>query len=658
MNSSEFGWQSLLQTDAPASCPLKAALLTTYDRADERFLAEHLLPVLLKLSREPDGEGAERQYFLLELDQRLKHLHGHLFVVSSTSREEPGDEDEGESGTYGWLWRSIRHFTVGSRGRAVQHAKLWMLHWGAADADGATDYLELVVSSTNLTGAAFRGQVQAAWRACIELQPQRSNERLRGWGILPNFLQELAASAGEQGQFDSFVELLARAECPAGVSFVASVPGTFSPQMLRRTPWGVAGLEEVAPSGKGTVRISVLAPFVGSWGAEALKSWCATFEGSPDRTTLVWIDQNHPWARAARWVLPETTLDTLIKLGATLVKLRQSADEQDETDAFHDEHRLVDDRWSHAKVYSLTRGKSRRLLVTSANFSQAAWGRPTDKGGLAIENFELGVCIEQAVWPPFDNLEPFENERNASTVSQLPSRDTAFILWTRAVWDGNTVAIDCRCEAGREPAGAVQNSGASIVVTEWTVDADGRCHSARVPWADSKHPPMLIRLTCEHETVCVPVFDGRPSLDRERTIPPEVDENAAQSMRDELLFEIYGGRVAGDAEGEESPPEDDESDQEDGNDAAGHTDSYSVPSFVLARWHLGVVDNWADQVQRAAMRGSEEFDRHVLRRDGEFLIEAFERQADRDTEKGPACAIGARLAAEELTLRLRHFQEA
>ena len=39
----------------------------------------------------------------------------------------------------------------------------------------------------------------------------------------------------------------------------------------------------------------------------------------------------------------------------------------------------------------------------------------------------------------------------------------------------------------------------------------------------------------------VPVFDGRPARDRENTIPPEVDENVAQSMRDELLFEQYGG---------------------------------------------------------------------------------------------------------------------
>ncbi len=198
----------------------------------------------------------------------------------------------------------------------------------------------------------------------------------------------------------------------------------------------------------------------------------------------------------------------------------------------------------------------------------------------------------------------------------------------------------------------------SVPVTEWTVDADGRFRSAQVPWADSKQPPMLVQLACKEETVRVPVFDGRPARDRDGTIPPEVDENVAQSLRDELLFELYGGCAAADAEGQEPPQGEDELDQDGVQDGAGHTDSYAVPGFVLARRHLGIVDNWADQVKRAAMRGTGEFELHVLRRDGELLVEAFKRQADRDSKKGAACAIGAGLAAEELSLRLSHFQEA
>ena len=147
------------------------------------------------------------------------------------------------------------------------------------------------------------------------------------------------------------------------------------------------------------------------------------------------------------------------------------------------------------------------------------------------------------------------------------------------------------------------------------------------------------------------------SRDREDTIPPEVDENVAQLLRDELLFERYGGCVADDVEGAESPQSEDELDQDDVQDGAGRPESYAVPGFVLARRHLGAVDNWADQVKRAAMCGTGEFERHVLRREGELLVEAFKRQADRDSNKGVACAIGARLAAEELSLRLTHFEE-
>ena len=168
MSKQEFTWDSLLKTDAPSGCSLKTALFTTYDRADERLLVEHLLPVLLRLSREPGGEGAERQYFLLELDKRLKQLHDKLVVVSSTAREEPTEAAETETGTYSWIWRSIRHLTVGSRGKAVQHSKLWLLHWSAGDESGV-EYLEFVVSSANLTSAAFKGQLQAARRETSQL---------------------------------------------------------------------------------------------------------------------------------------------------------------------------------------------------------------------------------------------------------------------------------------------------------------------------------------------------------------------------------------------------------------------------------------------------------------------------------------------------------
>jgi hypothetical protein len=644
MSNAEFGWQSLLHTDSPPVCPLIRALFTTYNRADERLLAEHLLPLLLKLDHEPESEGAERQYFLLQLDERLKQLHDRLVIVSSTACEEPGDADEGGSVAYGWIWRSIRRLIVGRRGKAVQHAKLWLLHWGA---DGnSVEHLEIVISSANLTHAAFKGQLQAAWRAYIKLQP-RSDARLAGWSVLPAFLRGLASHAGDDERLGPFVELLARADCPEGVTFVASIPGTHSPQDLHRTPWGAAGLQQITPPGQGRVRAEILTPFVGTWEADALNRWCARFEGSPDRLALVWIDKVHPWAK--NWILPEATLKTLIGAGANLRQLRHTSDDGKNPGPFHSEHRSADERWGHAKVYSFQRGPSRRLLVTSANFSPAAWGRQNDDGELTIENFELGVCVKQAAWP-FDNLEPFDKTSDAATVTELPARGAALITWARAGWDGNKVDVHCRCQAGRELVGELQDGGDWTPITLWTVDADGWLRLAQVPWTDAKQQPSFVRLTCEQEPMSVPVFDERPWQERKESLPLGVSEDTAQRMRDDLLFEQYGGRVAED-EGEELGGCVEELVEENEEDGPGISEDYAVPAFVHARRYLGVVDNWA------ARRATGELERQWLQRDGELLVEAFQRRAERDGKKEPAWAIGSKLAAEELKLRLNHFRE-
>jgi hypothetical protein len=684
MTSDGFAWESLLHTDAPPGCTLRAALFTSYEQADERLLVEHLLPMLLKLNREADSEGAERQFFLLELDQRLKQLHDKIVVVSSTVHEEPSESEDDGGGGYAWIWRSIRQLTVGSRRRAVQHAKLWLLHWGPADGEGA-EYLEIVVSSSNLTISAFKGQVQAAWRACVELGARRAEARLGTWGLLPAFLRELATSAGDPARLDPFVDLLARAECPDGVTFVASVPGTHSRQVLRRTPWGAAGLQAITPPGRGKVTASILSPYVGSWDVDTLRTWCGNFEGTSDRVELVWIDKHHPWARAKRWVLPRPTLAALTQAGGTLLHLRHVPEEPDEIDRFHEEHRPADDRWSHAKVYALRRGTSRRLLVTSANFSTSAWGCESRAGELTIENFELGVCLDSGSWP-FENLMPFENTKDAATVAATPTRSGGAISWAEATWDGKEVAIECRCEAGRDLDGRIKTGNNWTDVSRWTVAADGRLRSATVAWAIAKEPPSVACLTCGDEMVTVPIFDARPAADREESLPPGVDEDAAQTMLDQLLFEQYGGRVAPEDDeptddenpdgGDDDPPErgpegtdgsddttapgtgDDENEDEDERVAGRRADSYAIPAFVRARQHLSVVDNWASRVKRALANGNALFEHRWLRRDGELLVAAFRRQAARDRASGSGGAVGADLAAEELTLRLKYVPEA
>ncbi len=656
MSSLEFGWESLLHTDAPSECSLKAALLTTYNRAEELFLAEHLLPLLLKL--EPAGEGDERQYFLLELHERLKRLHDCLIVVSSTTREEAWENEGGDTEAYQWIWPSIRHLAVGRHYRpAMQHAKLWMLHWVTA---GPEEYLEIVISSANLTRPAFKGQLQAAWRACIKLNPPGSNKRRARWGVLPAFLEQLATHSGEAGRLNRFVELLDRADAPEDVSFIASIPGRHSRETLRRTPWGSAGLREIFPPGRGGVSVSILAPFLGDWSRRdtELSAWCGNFDGRPDGLKLIWIEKNHPWAD--KWQMPETTLEALVNQRATLIKLRREAGRPADTDRFHKDHRPTDERWSHAKLYSFQRGSSRRMLITSANFSPSAWGRQNADGSLTIRNFELGVSLEQAVCP-FADLREILREQDAATSSQ-PPEDSAIDIWAQAKWNGQEVQIDCRCETDQEIFGVLRcGSGSERRITEWTVDPADSLRSASILWKDAKNPPSVVRLTCGKGSMIIPVFDERPSLERDDFIPPGVDASRAQEMRDELLFERYGGAMAGESANGPLATGDLVEDLNDG-DHGGCDDDYSIPAFELARRHLGVVDKWASSVKAALEMG--EFDERLVRRDGELLIEAFRRRTDRDGKtnrdgKGQqAGEVGAKLAAEELELRLKHFKDA
>lgn len=656
MTSSNFGWDSLLQSHAPSNCSLKAALFTTYDRPDERFLAEHLLPALLNLKREPVSEGSDRNFFLLELDQHLKRLHENIVVVSSTAREETADSEDDARSPYGWIWRSIRHLMVGRSGHAVQHAKLWLLHWEASDDDSnekdRAEFLEVVVSSANLTRAAFKDQIQAAWRTLVKLEPKTSKPPRKSWHVLPAFLRELAKSARHENQLDSFIELLARADCPANTTFVASVPGTHSPHALRLTPWGVAGLRHIKRSGRGQVGTSILSPFIGSWSKKTLRHWCAEFGGTPTGLKLVWVGKSHPWAE--KWSLPASALQSLREEGSTLLQLPAETDDSNElASCFHDEHKPQDPRWSHAKVFFFKRGNSRRMLVTSANFSPAAWGRKNANGELFIENFELGVCIGQANWR-FEQLDEFDDWENVATASESLPREAALITWAQAEWDGKQVIIDCRCEAGANLTATVCGNR-PCDITRWT-KTDSDCLRACVPWDDPKDIPSWIVLACEDQKVRVSVFDARSVQEREVTAPPEVDPSKVEAMRDALLFEQYGGRVAGDECDVKRDDKESSADHIEG-DGFGLTDSYDVPAFVQARWHLGIVDNWMFQWERAKQRTVSQSDRQVLHDDGQRLSEAFKRQQKRDEKLSPADAIGAKLAAEELTIRLKHFSE-
>jgi hypothetical protein len=657
MSSENFGWESLLVTDAPTTCRLHRALLTSYDRPDARFLVEHLLPLLLRLNYESDSEGSERQYFFGELTYRLEALHGQLVVVSSTSQAADGEQD------YPWLWRFVRPLTVGSTGKAVQHAKLWMLHWATENEN--EQYLELVISSANLTLSAFKGQIQGAWRGCVPLAARGSQARRVGWGILPAFLQELGISCNEQASFTPFIELLARAECPANTHFVASVPGSHPRKALKKTSWGATGLAGVAPTGRGRVVASVLAPYVGTWNKAELEQWCNNFGGKPADIELVWIDKNHPWARY--WVLPKKTLRALEKAGCEVLQY-EPEEGDDEAVRFHNQHRGGDDRWSHAKAYQFRRGKSRRLLITSANLSAAAWGASDENGALSIENFELGVCVQAKSWP-FADLAAFKDFDSIATVSEEPSWSAPNLTWASASWDGKRVHVQCRvADAKLVVKGDVSADDRHEKILRWDSQAALNLRSADVPWSYAKNPPHVATLTCNDESLEVPVFDTRERRDRKTTPVPEVDEDQAELMHDELLFEQYGGAVASetiDIGKDEADPDlapdhplDGQGfDHQEQDDPSAAIDRFAVATFEHARASLGIVDTWASRIAGVRDRSEAKRDQRLLYEDGEALLAAFEREVGRLSAKSPTTAIGSSLAVEELRLRLKHFKD-
>jgi hypothetical protein len=241
-----------------------------------------------------------------------------------------------------------------------------------------------------------------------------------------------------------------------------------------------------------------------------------------------------------------------------------------------------------------------------------------------------------------------------------PPLPEPFMAWARAVWDGKKVEINFRCKANLIVKGEIKRRvGKSIQIGGWSAGVNANCRSARIPWADEKRPPTEVQFTYSQEKMNLTIFDARPPVEQEDTMVPGLSEEYAQKLKDDLLFERYGGRVAPDSEDEQftktavpppidPPPIDD---PRNGESPKGHSEGYTVLELVLARRHLSLVDNWASQLmgaQNAPARAS-------ITHDGQVLIEAFKRLGGR--EKVPASAIGARLSAEELTLRLKYFTE-
>ena len=617
---------------------LRAALLTTFEPPDADVLVEDVLPGWLGLSRDAAESGPERTTFLVDLQRRVKSLRGHLAVFSS-SRPTTGRSH--------WLWNDVFLCTVGSCGPVVQHAKLWLLHRGPGKGQGET--LEVVISSTNLTRPALRGQVQAGWRVVLPLgKASALNEA--SWGTLPAFLTELGRQSGETGKevipyWNK--KVFPRARCP-GVQFLASVPGKHRREDLQRSGrhWGVEGLKRLRPV-KPTRRIDIVVPTVGSFGDEELEEWASSAGTEAKRIRLAWIPEGsgHPWATDHGWEMPKKTVKAATKADAQFLSFPDPADGAREIEAFQDQWEESGKRMLHGKLYWIRDAKRCRLLVTSANWSRAAWGTRMANGGLSIENFELGVVVESS-WTPLDELPALDGDPFA----RLPRKQDPppAVSWAEATWDGNAIAASARVRPGERlrPHVAVEFSDGRRVTKQARWNEGAQNAKTRIPWpAKAAFPPIIcLGVVGEDLDHMVPVADIRPPG---KGIPEHysgVDPGDVTRLELALLEERYGGPSADTVpeEGGDSEPGDDSTgtpsrEPPDPNAEKSRPADYSVPIIEDAKAKLQIVSCWTRRAE--AVRGDRD-GRRLIVNDGERLAQLWRLTAKTD--------IATRVALHEL----------
>jgi hypothetical protein len=549
-------------------------------------MVEHLLPSLLGLYYTLSQELQERNLFFGELSTALEALRDRFTVISSPPRGTRKDSQ------YPWLWRYVSHFNVGSETRAVQHAKLWAYHWKL----NGKEALELYVSSTNLTSSAFRSQLQAGWHAMLLLKERATPAALQTWGELIPFLKALGASAGAVAavRLERLISLLRRAECPADVTFVASVPGSKGSKSAARQ------LAKFKPS-----EIHILTPTIGEWNERTLADWSADVGFAPNKIHLKWISDAHPWAANTGWALSKAASENLQRSGVRLECLPKET-------RFTDQHRDGDPRWSHAKLYLLRSGRKRRLLVTSANWSAAAWGA----GRFAPRNFELGVVFESE-WTDLEVLgERFDPPQTVPFCVDCPKVEerVSTLEWAEASWDGKHIVLRVRSTDPVTAISAVVTFAGSLERSILLTKSE-----ASMAWNDMNKTPLAARFMQGAEVLEVDIVDFRSPSEFAKTPLPEVDPASERDLREAFLLQRYGGQVV-DPEsipglgggrgpnGSPPPPSD-----------------YAVQAWIEARAAFAVVDRWRAALEEAA---GDTLRREQIYMDGKELRALFARRED------------------------------
>lgn len=587
-------WKDVLPTPS-SGASLQEAWFTTYDLPDAGLLVEHLLPSLLGTSYSHSQELRERTMFFGELSTTLEALRGRITIISSPSK------DERQSLQYAWLWRYINHFTVGSVSRAVQHAKLWAFHWKI----GGKEHIELHVSSTNLTPSAFKDQVQAGWQVTLPLGERASQNTRRTWGELIPFLKALGSSAGNiaMGRIQRLIELLSRVECPANVTFVASIPGDKS---------AARQLKQFEVS-----EVHVMTPTIGEWNGESLLDWGTDAGVNTNKVHLKWIAQDHPWAESDCWTISKAAYQAMTKKGVKLDCMPNDVQ-------FTDEHRDGDKRWSHAKLYLIRSKKKRRLLITSANWSTSAWGA----GKLTPRNFELGV-VTDTDWTELETMgKPFGKGSIPFCIEEERRKpDDLKLQWAEAVWDGECIQLRARSsDPATSITAIISFTGGSPEENMSLIDGAGG-----ISWEDTEHTPIAAQFKQGLQTLAVDIIDLRAPTEFAKTPLPEIDPADSAALREAFLLQRYGGPMV---------------DPNPGQNVKGKRSGvgmlsadYSVQAWLDARAAFCVVDKWRAALEHAM---NDPMLLGKVRLDGVELCALYAKRED----------VAAVLVAEEMAWRL------
>jgi hypothetical protein len=593
-------WKEALPSP-PDEGYLCEAWMTSFERPEDELLVEYFLPSLLNTGPTLSQNIHERNLFFGELGSALQRLRSRITVISSISRGERSQQK------YPWLWRYVDHFTVGSKVKEIQHAKLWAFHWKSKEGE----MLELHISSTNLTSSALRNQLQAGWRVILPLERGASISKRQTWGALIPFLGSLGSSAGTvaASRIQRLIALLGRTECPDGVTIIASVPGKSS---------AAKQLAKFAPS-----EIHVFTPTIGEWNTRTLDAWCRDIGlgCAKNKIHLKWIPEDHPWASRSGWSLSSSSAETLVNEGIKFDCLPNEI-------GFMKHHGGDDLRWSHAKLYLFRCYRKWRLMVTSANWSASAWGA----GHISPRNFELGVIFETK-WKDFSDLvQPFNPPSTAPFCIDIVNDEehNLKIEWAEARWDGRSIELHAR----------TSNHTLPIAVKIKFHGGEERCivlskGMAVFQWIYSDRPPVSANFEQEDEVIQVDILDLRPPSEFAKTPLPEVDPDVEEDLRNAFLLQQYGGC---------SDPELVIGNMHIGGYLAASVPNsdYSVKAWIEIRAAFLVLDNWSEALKETE---DESQQREQVLFDGKCLKDIFSRILN----------AGDKIILDEIDWRLREF---